>query len=249
MATVIERVRPEVELIESDGIPLENPWHFAAIALMKDLISYRFRGRTDYFMGGNMFLYFSEEQARNRDYRGPDFFFVDKVDGKRWRDWWAIWDEDYRFPDVIMELLSKTTEKLDLTVKKDLYEKTFQTHEYFCFGPTGKLLGWRLGPKGRYQAVRPGKRGWLWCEKLELYVGSWEGKYQDSVGIFPRFYDSQGHLLPTAEEAANQRLASAAQTAEAEKQRADQAEAQLAQLRAQLAQLESASSQPRKADA
>src|SRR5690349_6825156 len=69
-------------LIESDGIPLESHWHVLQIHLLIDSISYWFRFRDDFYAGGNMFIYFSEEQARNRDYRGPDFFYVDGVN--RW---------------------------------------------------------------------------------------------------------------------------------------------------------------------
>src|SRR5205807_10562240 len=109
MTRVTASVVPKVKLIESDGVPLESPWHLAAILLLMECVRFRLRGRTDFFVGGNMFLYYSEEQARNLDYRGPDFFFVDGVDGTRPRKWWAIWEEGGRFPDVIMELLSPTT--------------------------------------------------------------------------------------------------------------------------------------------
>ncbi|NJR69808.1 MAG: hypothetical protein HC771_14955 [Synechococcales cyanobacterium CRU_2_2] len=32
--------------------------------------------REDFFMGANLTIYFSREQLKNRDYRGPDFFLV-----------------------------------------------------------------------------------------------------------------------------------------------------------------------------
>src|SRR5205807_1485530 len=101
--------------------------------------------------------------------------------------------------NVIIELLSRTTAEVDRTVKKDLYERTFRTPEYFYFDPaTTKLSGWRLGRKGRYQAIRPDKRGWLWCEEFELWVGSWTGKHLEVEGVFPRFYDREGNLILTA---------------------------------------------------
>src|SRR5947209_7946601 len=129
MATVSDKLAPKVQLIASDGEPLETPWHFAAIALLIDTTRYRLQPRTNFFVGGNMFIYYSEEQARNRDYRGPDFFFVDEVDGQRQRRWWAVWEEDGRYPDLILELLSPTTAETDRTVKKRLYERTFRTSE------------------------------------------------------------------------------------------------------------------------
>ncbi|NJN05102.1 MAG: phytase, partial [Rhodobacteraceae bacterium] len=64
--------------------------------LLISVVVWLFRGRTDYFVGGNMFLYYSAEQVRNQSYKGPDFFFVRDVDGTKKRDYWAVWDEDGR---------------------------------------------------------------------------------------------------------------------------------------------------------
>jgi Uma2 family endonuclease len=245
MATVTDIPLPKVELIESDGEPLETLWHFAAISLLMDAIHFHFRQRTNYFVGGNMFLYFSEAQARNRDYRGPDFFYVDQVDLLRRREWWAVWEEDGRYPDVIVELLSHTTAVVDRTVKKDLYERTFRTPEYFCYDPATEMFeGWRLGHKGHYEAIVPDERGWYWCERLELRLGTWTGRHKCVDGVFPRFYDSRGRLVFTEAEAEAERAEAQEQRADAEKQRADQAEARLAQLKAQVAKLEGLQERP-----
>jgi Uma2 family endonuclease len=218
MATGAERVIPEIKLIDDDGEPLETPWHLVSIAILLDCVTYYLQPRTDYFVGGNMFLYYSLTQARKRDLRGPDFFFVDHVDGTRPRRWWAVWEEDGRYPDVILELLSESTAKIDLTVKKDLYEQTFRTHEYFCCNPdTLQLKGWRLGKQGRYQAIHPDANGRLACEKLGLWIGMWTGSFLHAHGTFPRFYAAQGRLVPTH--------------AEAEKQRADHFAAEVARLK------------------
>ncbi len=252
MATVTDVPLPKVELIESDGEPLETFWHYVAITLLIDSIQSHFRDRTNYFVAGNMFVYFSEAQARNRDYRGPDFFFVDQVDGTRAREYWAVWEEDGRYPDVIIELLSHTTAVVDRTVKKDLYERTFRTPEYFLYDPaTEALEGWRLGHKGRYEAIVADERGWLWCEQLELWLGTWTGRHMRVEGVFPRFYDPRGRLVFNVAEGAIQQADAEKQRAEAqeqraeaqdrraetEKQRADEAEARLADLKAQVAQM------------
>src|SRR5437016_3924489 len=67
---------PKVELLETDGEPLESDWHRLEMNLLIDVVTVRQGDRQDYFVGGNMFIYFDEEQARHRNYRGPDFFFV-----------------------------------------------------------------------------------------------------------------------------------------------------------------------------
>lgn len=98
-----------------------------------------------------MFFYYSTRQVRNQDYKGPDLFFVKHVDGTRDRRSWLLWEEHGRFPNVIIELLSSSTEASDLGEKKQLYEQTFRTPEYFCIAPeVERLLGWRL----REEAIR-----------------------------------------------------------------------------------------------
>ena len=65
-----------IHLVESDGIPMESFWHFWGLTLLIDVTAYFCRHRTDYWVGGNNFIYFNPDQARNRDYRGPDYFFI-----------------------------------------------------------------------------------------------------------------------------------------------------------------------------
>ena len=100
--------------------------------------------RTDFFAGGNLFVYYSYNQAMNRDVRGPDFFVVLEVDGSRERQGWVVWQENGRYPDVIVELLSASTAAVDRGVKKDLYEQVFRTPNYFIFDPfaSNSLEGW-----------------------------------------------------------------------------------------------------------
>jgi Uma2 family endonuclease len=191
-------------LVGEDGEPLESPWHRAVIALLIEIITWLWRGRTDYFVGGNMFIYYSMQQAREKKYRGPDFFMVDHVDGTREREYWWVFEEGGRFPDVIVELSSPTTKKDDHTVKKDLYEQLFKTPEYFCYDPkTKRLEGWRLRLSG-YQPIEPNERGLFWSERFQLYIGTWKGTYLRKTDTWLRFYDARGNLLPTeAEELRN----------------------------------------------
>src|SRR5262249_31659592 len=131
-ADIDSLVLPQVPIRETDGEPVESPWHWAAIVVLVDSVRAHFHGRTDFFVGGNMLFYASEEQVRHRKFRGPDFFFVDEVDGLKPRAYWAVWEEDGRYPDVIIELISSSSAERDRTTKKRLYERTFRTPEYFC---------------------------------------------------------------------------------------------------------------------
>src|SRR5262245_66563425 len=80
--------RPNVKLVESDGVPLESFWHQVQIILLADVVNLRYDERHDFFAGGNMFIYFNVEQARNRDFRGPDFFFVKGASRQPVRSGW-----------------------------------------------------------------------------------------------------------------------------------------------------------------
>src|SRR5713226_1079620 len=219
--TMSIRVKPEVplptvELIETDGEPLESSWHRAAIGLLLEVLAWLFRDRDDYYAGGNMFIHFNLKQARTLSYRGPDFFYVNGVPRLPDRRYWVVWKEAGRYPNLIIELVSPKTAKTDRTTKKDLYENTFRTPEYFCYDPDSrKLEGWRLGEGAHYQPMKPNKHGWLWSEELQLWLGAWKGQYLRIEATWLRVYDANGRLVPI---------------------RAEAAEAEVAQLKARLAE-------------
>ncbi len=176
-------------------------------------------------------------QVRNKDYKGPDLFIVKNVDGTRPRLYWAIWNEEGRYPDVIVELLSKTTEREDLGVKKRLYEQTFHTIEYFSVAPEmERLMGWRL-TDGVYVPIEPDERGWLWSKELEMWFGAWEGYFLGENLRWLRLYNADGNLILLPEEAERERAEAAQERAEAERGRADDLAARLAELEAELNRL------------
>lgn len=246
---VDEFPHPPSDLIETDGVPLESDWHRLAMNLLIEIVTCHLRGRTDYFVGGNMFIYFNRQQARNLDYRGPDFFFVWDRPLNPPRPYWAIWDEEGKYPDVIIELSSPRTIKEDRTTKKTIYERTFRTPEYYMYDPAERQLdGWRL-VNHLYQPIQPNERGWLWCEQLKLWLGLADSTYSGKEALYLRFFDEAGNLVPTAAEAAEKRLDEAQLTvqaaqqraeaerarAETERTRAEAAEAELLKLKAQVA--------------
>jgi hypothetical protein len=158
--------------------------------------------------------------------------------------YWAVWNEDYHYPNVIVELLSPTTAEEDLTTKKRVYERVFCTPEYYCYDPAKRTpKGWRLSEKGRYRTLRPNGRGWLWSEELDLWLGTWQGKYLGMPETYVRLYDTDGHLIPTEVEAeraqsdkAQARADEAQARAEEAQARAQAAEEEIARLKALLAQ-------------
>lgn len=187
--------------------------------------------RQDFYVCGNMTIYYSPRQRRSEEFRGPDFFVVLGTERKS-RQSWVVWAENGKYPNLIIEILSPTTASTDRGLKKQIYQDIFRTPEYFWFDPqTGELKGFEL-ISGSYQDLQPDDRGWLWSQQLELFLGV----YQDKLC----FFSPDGELVPTFEEAADtelERVEQEKQRAEQEKQRAEQAEQQSARLAAKLREL------------
>jgi Uma2 family endonuclease len=229
------------ELVYSDGEPLESEWHVQQLPLLRTVIRQAMaeQGRTDFYIGTNMCVYYSMEQAREvhdevvggkppRAFRGPDVFWVGGV-SDHMRNLWAAWDEGGRLPDLIIELLSPSTAKVDRTVKKDLYARTFRTKEYFLVEPApSSVEGYDLSGLF-YRAKEPDNAGRLWSEQLGASFGFWRGTWMGREADWFRLFRPDGSLVPTAEEVQ-------AQLTQTERQRADAAEAELARLRALLAE-------------
>ena len=244
---------PPTDLIFDDGEPLESNRHRIAMNTLIRSLQQAWGDRNDFFTGGNMFIYYSSTQARNRDFRGPDFFAVLDIDGSYPRQGWVVWEEDGRYPDVIVELMSESTAEADTGTKKDIYERNFRTPDYFVFDPfdPNSFQGWHLDANQRYQPLVPNEQGWLWCQTLGFWLGTWDGTIDREPAVWLRFYDETGNLVLLPEEAAQQQaqvaqqqlatveqqlatsqqqLAATEQQAQVERQRAEALAAQLRQM-------------------
>jgi Uma2 family endonuclease len=88
-----------------DGEPMETQRHKMQMDLLIEVLYPWLEQRDNGYVGGNMFVYYSSQQLKNQDFRGPDFFAVLDVP-KGERKSWVVWDEG-KAPDVIIELLSE----------------------------------------------------------------------------------------------------------------------------------------------
>jgi Uma2 family endonuclease len=228
-AQEFEQLMPDGRQLLSDEPEMESSLHYAQLALLVSCLELLWQNRQDFFVGANLTIYFSRQQLKNRDFRGPDFFLV-KNSTRSARNSWVVWEEEGRYPDLIIELLSDSTAAVDRGIKKQLYQNRFHTSEYFWFSPTTlEFAGFRLGPQG-YEPIAPNPQGWLWSQELELFLGIASQEL--------RYFTPAGDLVPTPIEAqgqAMQRLAQQTQRAEQEAQRAEQ-EAQRAEQEAQRAE-------------
>lgn len=220
---------PDTSQLESNEPEMESSLHYAQLALLVTCLEWLWQERSDFFIGANLTIYFSREQLKTRDFRGPDFFLFNNVE-KKPRKSWVVWEEGGRYPDFIIELLSDSTAKTDRNLKKALYQDRFRTPEYFWFSPeTLEFEGYRL-MNGVYEPVTPNEKGYLWSEVLSLYVGVYENQlryFQENgdLVLTPGEYGRQSALEAEAAEqraaTAEQQAATAERRAEAEKLRAE----------------------------
>ena len=84
--------------------------------------------------------------------------------------------------------------------------------------------------ENRYQLMSANEREHFAIEELGVELGIWQGRYQNMELPWLRWWDSQGNLLLTGEERAEQER----QEKEREQQRADRAESELQALRDRL---------------
>lgn len=242
-AVVPHPIRPpsSSELVIGPGEPMETDRHLRQMMLLIDSLQYAWRDRTDFFVGGNLWLYFSQTQSRRNDFRNPDVMVVLGTE-RRERKAWVVWEEDGRTPNVIIELLSETTEHVDRGEKKRIYARSLRVGEYFLFDPfSGVLEGYELDVlRGVYVPKQADSRGHLRCEQMDLSLGKVKGSYHGTQAEWLRWLDSSGSPLELPFEHADAEGARAdaeAARAEAEAARADAATARIHQLEEELAAL------------
>ncbi len=79
----------EEEIPYSDGLPMESERHFFQMSLGLESLKLAWKERDDFYAGGDMFVYFSLDQVKGRDFRGPDFFVVLGVPRRERKSW--VW--------------------------------------------------------------------------------------------------------------------------------------------------------------
>ncbi|CCI27539.1 conserved hypothetical protein [Microcystis aeruginosa PCC 9809] len=109
---------------------------------------------------------------------------------------WVVWREEGKYPNLIIEILSDSTAKVDREEKKQIYQDIFRTPDYFWFDPESREFQGFTLISGQYQPIAPNPQGWLWSQQLGLYLGLSANKL--------RYFTPEGELVPTPAEAAQQ---------------------------------------------
>ncbi|MFN8557402.1 MAG: Uma2 family endonuclease [Dehalococcoidia bacterium] len=228
----------EDELPHSDGDKMESFRHVLQMQLLIDVLWLAWRDRTDFFVGGDMFVYFDEEQTKGKHFRGPDVFVVTGVP-KRERKSWVLWQEG-KGPEVVIELISESTARMDRGEKLRVYQDTLRVPQYFLYDPfTAQLEGFALHC-GRYVPMAPAADGSLSCAVLDLRLVVREGEINGVTAPWLRWATAAGDILPTQAELAEQAQAEAERAqaeAEQDRRRAAEAERRVAELEALVARL------------
>lgn len=246
-----------IELVESDGIPVASDLHRIQINLLVDVVGglMEARGRTDCYVSGDLFVYYTPEQAhyvathetrQGREFSGPDFLFVNGVESRPRRSW-RVWDERNRYPDVIAELLSPSTAKTDKTLKRERYSAIFHTAEYYLYEPdSDHFTAYQLTSRNTYRDAERGADDRVYSNQLDAWFGLWQGTFQTYTATWLRIYQSELASAPIATreererqraERAEQRTALERQRTALERQRAERAEQRAADAQDEIARL------------
>ena len=190
-----------------DGMPMETQRHKLQMDLLIDVLHTWLAKRSDGYVNGNMFIYFSAKQVRHQDFKGPDVF-VALDSSKCERKSWVVWEEDGKTPDVVIELLSDSTRNTDKNEKKQIYQNKLRVPEYFWYDPFNSKdwAGFALH-NGVYEPLTLDDQNRFISKRLGLAFVLWEGLYMDVKAHWLRCATLEGSLLPTALEMAEQKTA------------------------------------------
>ncbi len=219
---------------ESDGAPVgETGWHVDWFVRLQEVLRERYRGRTDVYVGGNMFIYFTEGDPR--DVVCPDAFvaFGTRPDQRRT---WKTWEEGGLFPQVVFELVSDDSKSRDLISKRGLYE-VLGVQDYLVYDPTGEALtaprlrGWSR--RGGVLAPMEPERGAAAHRLRSDALGVWVEEHPQGLRLIDA---NTGERLLFADELAEARQR-AETLLEVERGEKEAAQAEIQRLRAEIERL------------
>ncbi len=225
----------EDDLPYDDGEPMESELHALIGPMLKVTLEEAWEPRQDFYVGVNMFVYFSPTQVQNQDFKGPDLFVaLDVV--RRLRKSWVVWGEEGRTPNLVLEITSPSTRRVDRGNKMEIYATRLKVPEYFIFDPyTNRLEGWRLDLATlRYAPMVGTPNGDLFSQQLGLWLGVRPTAFSNIQGPTLRWIDPDGRMLPTAEE----RALDQQRRADDQQRRAEELAARLAAYEARFGRLE-----------
>ncbi len=188
------------------------------------------------FVASDLNLYYDWQNSQW--YKRPDWFAVVGVDrlyqGNSLRLSYVMWQEKVA-PSIVIEFLSPSTRSEDPRQRKrkgkqptkwEVYEQILGIPYYFIFdGVTNQLLAYEL-VGNRYSSIELTDSK-VWIPSLSIGLGLWQGEYRGCTRKWLRWYDAQGHWIPTeAERERRERMAKELALQERDKEREEKELAQ-----------------------
>lgn len=236
MATTKKTVPSEIEYPESDGKPIaESDLHRKIMADVIDRLIARYATQDDVYVTGNLLVYYVE--GNPWVCLAPDCFVAFGVPSGD-RTTYKVWEEG-KFPAVVFEITSKTTQREDMQSKFRTYQDVWKVKELFLFDPTEdylepSMIGYRLS-RGELKPIKP-VGGRLPSKELGITLE------RDGTRLVLRDAKSGRELLLPAEaeaEETRRRLRKAQKERELAEAARDADRAELERLRAELDALRS----------
>ena len=222
------------QLPETDGSIVENfQEHPQSILLTESLwpVLQRLHPDGQFAVGQDSGIYWRNTDPPLQGCRAPDWFYVPDVpptlDGQVRRSY-VMWHE-LESPRLVVEFVSGDgSEERDRTPNEGkfwIYERRIRAGYYAIYEvDPGRVEVWRL-EGGIYELVAANERGHYPIAPMGIELGIWQGSYRNFDLPWLRCWDSNGQLLLSDYERADEesrRAEQEKQRAEQEKQRAEQ---------------------------
>jgi len=212
------------ELVGESGLPDE--FHCIQADLLSETCQPPNYSSEEILVASDLNLYY--DPRHTLWYKRPDWYMVLGVPSASQqldlRLSYVVWQEGVD-PFLIVELLSPGTEQDDLgqrlrevnqpPTKWEVYEEILRVPYYVVYDRyENNLRAFRLN--GTSYEVISLTENRFWLDKVELGLGLWQGSYQQTTGLWLRWYNAAGWVPTLAERAEQER-----QRAEQEYQRAE----------------------------
>lgn len=217
---IIEKSLPDhTQLPCEDGTFVKNFQEHPQTLILTDSIGpvlQQLHPDGQYAIGQDSGIYWRITDPPEHGSEAPDWFYVPNVppllDGQ-FRRSYVLWQEPIA-PLVAIELASGNgDEEKDQTPlaringrikpgKFWVYEQVMRIAYYGIFIISSGTLEMYHWNNGRYELLTPNEQERYWIEPLGVFLGLWQGSYQNQEQLWLRWWDREGNLLLTGEERA-----------------------------------------------
>jgi Uma2 family endonuclease len=175
--------KPDIIYPDSDGKPMaDNTKQFELIVEIKKGLDLLYINNPNIFIAGDLFWY--PIQGQSKIVTAPDVMVVfgrPKADRGSYRQW----EEDNIAPQVVFEILSPRSDRLEMS-KKLLFFDRHQVEEYYLYDPETNLLDiWIRTSQGLEPIAQPDN--WT-SPRLGISFGTTTGRLQLYKPDGTRFY-------------------------------------------------------------